>query len=171
MGRGPSYPLERIEEGLVALVLSAGNATEAGRQTGIPRRTIEDWRKRYPDRFHTLSERYGREIEQRIAQRARELATRAGEVELLALKRAEEQLERDEDKQPAMTLQRLATSKGINVDKALVLEGRPNQITSHESPGEILKALREHMRRAGAIRDESIQVEVMGESGEVELPG
>ena len=138
MGRGPSYPLEKIEEGLTALVFSAGNQTEASRRTGVPRKTLDGWRVRYTDRYEELRDKYGSEIEERVMRDARDLAAGISQTERLAVQRVNERLEKDDDNQPATTLQRLSTSKAINIDKALLLEGRPNVIVEQRSTRELL---------------------------------
>ncbi len=138
MGRGPSYSLERIEEGLTALVFSAGNQTEASRRTGVPRKTLDGWQARYPERYEELRDKYGHEIEERVMRDARDLAAGISQTERLAVQRINERLEKDEDNQPATTLQRLSTSKAINIDKTLLLDGRPNVIVEQRTVSEIL---------------------------------
>lgn len=163
MARSSSYPLESVERGLVAVVFASGNTSEANRRTGIPRQTLDRWKALHADRYQELRVKYRHEIEERVVQDARDLLVEISRAEHLAVRRSRERLEKDEDSQPATTLQRLSTSKGINTDKLLLLEGRPTQISSTESPEEILKQLREHLKRAGAI-DVHVEAEEVDEA-------
>lgn len=144
------YTAEEIAEGLSVLAKYAGNARKASADTGVAPATLRSWKRKFPQRYEDAATRIARTVEQIIARRNREVAMQAADVERLGLQRARERLERDEDKQPATTAQRAAVTKGIAIDKALLLEGRPTAHVAH-SVEEDLRFL-----RARAIPDAEV---------------
>ncbi len=144
---GRRYSDEEIELALTTLVLNCGNVARTVKALaesgfGLPESTLRYWRSDlYADRYRDLDEaevprRYGRAAESFEAVVAR--AT-AAENRLL------DKLEREEDQLPtrdvAGALRNVATTKGINQDKALLLRGRPTEIKATADVTDVLKSL------------------------------
>lgn len=80
---------------------------------------------------------------------------RLGEIERLAAEKLAIALENDQipAKDLPSALQRLTTAKAINIDKILVMSGRPTQVVEHRSAAELVRRL----ARLGAVIDGSAE--------------
>jgi hypothetical protein len=155
------YSSEQIEHGLIALATHGGSPREASRACGIPFSTLKYWRdKKYVNRYEELAQAHADATMAQVARDSREFAKSTREAEILALKRTIEKLERDEDKTPAQTLQRLLISKAIAVDKDLAIRQKPVSHVVH-STQEFEETLR--WLRARAIPDAPVNAEVVEE--------
>lgn len=149
----PRTDLADIKQGLAVLASCAGNVTRAAVKLGIPRTTIRKWRDSYPDEYASIAQGMSDAIEQRLIAEYRETTLGASEAARLAVKRAHEKLQRDEDNQPSATAQRLATTAGILTDKTLTLEGRPTSIHAESTVDEDLRFLRSRAVDAQVVED------------------
>jgi hypothetical protein len=167
-----SYSAEQVAEGLAVLAAHAGNAKTAEREVGVPQSTLRSWRERFPKRYEEAANKIARQVEQVIARQAREVASRASDVELLGLQRAHERLVADTDKQPAVTAYRASILKGINVDKSLLISGKPTQIVaSLDQAQEDLAWLRARALPVEAeVVEETTEPEVVQSDAEQEPP-
>jgi hypothetical protein len=139
---GVRYSASKVIEGLTVLARLAGNSSQASRVTGVSHTTLDDWRRRFPNRYADVADRLAQAVEADVIRDTRELAARLSETEFLALQRTHEKLEQGNDKEPATTLRNLAVTKGIQIDKNLVLTGRPTQISESRDAAELIKAIR-----------------------------
>jgi bacterioferritin-associated ferredoxin len=158
------YTTAQVVEALVAVANAAGNCAEAARQVGIPKRTVVDWVTRYPQRYREAAEAAADAVARQVAKDYREFAAATPPIEKLALQRIRERLERDEDKMPAQTLQRVLISKAIATDKDLVTRQKPTAITaSVQSVEEDLRFLRSKALRIpeAQVVEEKTEAEVV----------
>jgi hypothetical protein len=149
--RSPKFSTEEVDGALLTLAMLGGNTERAAKQLreaglSVTARSLRAWREKlYPRRYEDICARHRNEIENVIVQRSREVALTADDLTMLALQKAREQLEAGECKDPAAVARNAATTKGINVDKALVMEGRPNQISEQRDAAELLRAIRQRV--------------------------
>jgi len=144
-----------ILDALATLARSGGNLSRTSRQTGLPRKTLRVWRETHQEEYTALSQRFAQELEGRLVSEYREVTLASTEAARLAVQRAHELLQRDEDKQPSSTAQRLATTAGILTDKTLTLEGRPTSIHAASSLDEDLRWLRSRAIDGEATEEET----------------
>lgn len=142
---------------------SAVKATKVLQERGeeIDNETLTAWRRRYPIRYADLHDKISRDLEEAGIRHGRESILKLHEAEDLALEKTVEALKENKVRDPAGTLQRLATTRGITTDKLMTLTGRPTQITENRSVDEIIRALR---ARVG------ISAQVIEEKEPAELP-
>jgi hypothetical protein len=138
---------EDIDAALLAFAATGGNASRASRllkERGIDvsTSTVTKWAERtYPDRYMQIAATHGAELDRVLAEQARGIAMRASEVERLAIDNTEEALKAGEVKDPSAVARNMSVTKGIAVDKTLVLTGRPAQIVEHRSAADLIKKL------------------------------
>jgi hypothetical protein len=129
----------------LAVLAASGSSLQASETTGIPDRTLREWKIEHADRYREIQEREAPKLEAIAASTAREIIIRAGETEHALLdtlnQRIHDQAPTKELSELAGTLQRVTTSKGINGTKLLELTGRPTQIVEHREGTDILRAL------------------------------
>lgn len=138
------YSPVEIDEALRVLVFYGGNAVRASKDTGVPDRTLRQWRNEtHRDLYQDIAEREGPKLEAIAAAQAREVLLRASAVEHRILDRldTEEELSTKETTELAGALQRVTTAKGINTTKVLELTGRPTQVVQHLNPRDTMLAL------------------------------
>ena len=116
--------------------------------------TLVRWRKIYPKRYAALHDEMARELEEQGIRNGREMILELHEAERLALSKTIEALEGGKVRDPAGTLQRLATTRGITTDKLMTLTGRPTQITENRSVDEIIRALRARVGISAQVIEE-----------------
>lgn len=109
MRRG--YSDQQRAEALAALDANEGNLSETARDTGIPRQTLQEWQRgRVPEGVPELRQ----EKKQSLADRLEALAHTL--IDVMPEKAAD------------ASLQQVATSFGIAVDKMRLLRGEPTSI-------------------------------------------
>lgn len=126
--------------------MNGGNALRSQKQLAEQGVKVEDntltaWRDRFSNRYADICARHARQIEEVVVQTQREVALAASRTVRLAIEKAHERLERNEDREPARTAQALQTTTGIAVSKILELTGRPTAVVEHRSADEILRRL------------------------------
>ena len=137
-----SYEMEDVERGLqtLARVISANVASEL---TGIPAETLRYWRRNtHAARFHEIESAIKTDVSERMASEAERAAVEQGEVAFQLLDHLRGRIGQMNGTEAAKTLRDLETAKAINIDKALLLRGRPTQITEHRSANEVLDSLK-----------------------------
>jgi hypothetical protein len=141
------YSAREVEEALLEIVVNGGNSVTASQRLAergieVSDRLLRYWRTNtHRDRYAELAEEHSQHIEKIILQGARENAILAAEVERKALAATLTQIEAGELKDASTAARNAATVKGINVDKALQLTGRPTQITEKRNLQEITRSL------------------------------
>jgi hypothetical protein len=85
----------------------------------------------YPRRLAALQRTHAPEIERAIIHRARDAALSAAASTQEAIDLERKRIAKGEVRDAAASAQKLSITEGVQVDKALVLEGRPSQITQH----------------------------------------
>lgn len=142
-----SYTAAETDRCLLDLVICGGNSLLAARRlkeagVEIASRTLREWRQtRHRERYLEIARVHAPMIDRLITQQAREGAIRAAEVEQRAWEAQMEQLDEGQVRDPSAVARNAAVSKAVNVDKMLLLEGRPTQITEHRDVDEIIRAL------------------------------
>lgn len=144
------YTDEEIDWALSALVAYAGDATAAVRyldrvadgRSVPPPETLEDWSHGvHLERYEKAREQWSGLREKALAGDMRDAAVEAVKAQRLAVKKAVEKLERDEDPFPASSAASLARVAQSNTDKMLALTGRPSTITEDRSTAEAVRSL------------------------------
>jgi hypothetical protein len=127
--RNASYSADDIERGLTALAVAGDNSLRAAELVPYSSSTLRNWRLKHADRYQEIRLERAPQIEQTIVQEARAFALSAGEVERQALQAVLKSIENGTCKDPASALRNVTTSKALQIDKVLQLEGRPSRIT------------------------------------------
>ena len=165
--RSRKYKPEEVERALLELAVLGGNSGEASRRLRdvgieINARLLRLWRtETHERRYREICAENAREIEEAVIQECRESAMLAARVERAALQATLDQIESGDLRDPASAARNAATVKGINLDKMLVLSGRPNEITGKLSPDDMLAQL---------VRDGVFKPVTEGQSADFELP-
>jgi hypothetical protein len=145
--RASRYSEDEIERALIAVAVCAGNTHRAHRELAkqghkIPRPTLDVWATRlHADRYQRIATEVVPKIHERIATEAEDLAQAYADAERTALDRLNETLDELDPKDVATAIRNLATSRGISIDKAALLRGRPTQIIEHRDPADIAREL------------------------------
>jgi len=155
VARNSPYTTEDVETALSVVAYHSGNARKASRALEaagqrVPESTLKLWRGQ------TFAERY-RQIEteelprryQRIASRCEEIADQAADVEEQLIEQLRDKASELPVREVANALRNASTTKAINVDKSLLVRGRPTEIHAHADVTEVLKNLSE--RFAGKV--------------------
>jgi uncharacterized protein YeaC (DUF1315 family) len=147
MPTGVAYTEEQTQTALMALIAWAGNAAAASRYLKsdkgieINPATLSNWKQTHAIRYDELREKYSAQLEESLAHEFREVAMQAVQLERLAMERATEALEKNQDKDPSRSAANAARVAQSSTDKLLSLTGRPTQITESRNIGEILRSL------------------------------
>lgn len=145
--RSPHGP-QTVDTALLAIAMTGGGILAAQKLLkpkgiDIPRSTLETWPHIYPNRYRDIAERHKSAIEGEIVASVRSLALRASHVAQRALELEEQRIESGEIHDAAASLRNIATTVGIAVDKTLLIEGRPTQITEQRTTDDVLAGLRD----------------------------
>jgi hypothetical protein len=137
---------ETIELALTTLALAGDNLTRAVQMlrshgVRVSRHALTNWRDSNAPRYAHIREVRARDIERSVVHKARALAEQYSDLEfdLIAIVRA--QMNAGMLKDPSTTVRNVAVSKGIAIDKMLVVDGRPNTITETRSADDVLRHL------------------------------
>lgn len=132
------YKPEEIERGLHQLALQ-GNAYKASEATGIPRRTLDEWKNHtHKDRYEQIREEVIPKVHAQIAAECEDLTRGYAALEARGLQSLEQSWDELKPSEQAAALPRIATVKGINADKARVYRDRPSRITEHRGDVDVL---------------------------------
>jgi len=130
------------------VALCGGNTRRAhralkARGLHIPRTTLMQWATtQHMDRYDALRREVIPKVHDRLARESEDLAIEYGEAERKTLERYLQVVPELKPAEAAGAARNMATSRGIATDKALLLRGRPNQISEHRNVGEIIRALK-----------------------------
>ena len=151
-GRKPTnrqaYTEHEIRLALEMTAICAGNAAEASRRLAerrgmkIPHSTIKVWLAgRYAAQYEAIQHEVRDQIDRHVVAEARDLVTELAHLERLAMSKAVEQLEAGQIRDASAVLRNATVSKGINMDKVSLHEGRPTTIIENRTGEETLRAL------------------------------
>lgn len=145
--RAPHTP-QIVETALLTCAMVGGSDEHASKLLAtkgvtVNRKTLRDWRTRYPNRYRELCERHKAEIEGEITSTVRSLVLRASHVAQQALDLEEQRIAAGEVNDAASSLRNISTTIGIGVDKILLMEGRPTAITEQRSSDDVLRGLQD----------------------------
>ena len=104
--------------------------------------TLTKWKKTKLERYVQLQTDHGADIEAIAVTQARDTAIRAGSLEARLLEKIEEHIDEIAPKDLAATLQRISITRGVSVDKLLLLTDRPTSITDKRDLAAIMEAIR-----------------------------
>ncbi len=120
---------------LAARDANGGNVSRSARETGVPRKTLEDWAK-------------GRSVADDVAEIRQEKRLELAEkLDFIAHRLADNMTE---EKMKSGSIVQIATSLGITIEKAQLLKGQPTSIAGTPLEGltaDDKRALREAIRR------------------------
>lgn len=170
LGRGGYSDIEK-DHLLLVLAYCGGSPKLAAAQLKAAKEDGQDVRtptanglsllkSRNLERYLRLHEEHSGQIEQIAVAQARDTALRAGELEAKILSKIEGQIDQGEEidvKTLSMALKNVSTTRGISVDKLLILTNRPTQITDKRDVGAILRAIAQ--KAPGLIQLDDSEVE------------
>jgi hypothetical protein len=143
-----TFDLEDREAGMLAIILHGGSCLKAAaaieQQTGrrkIPVSTLRLWKTQHADRYRELQLEVAPKVADVIAAEAEETAILAAEGERLAIQRTIETIDELPAKDAAGAARNMAVVKGIQIEKAGLLRGRPTSIVESRSPDAILTSI------------------------------
>jgi hypothetical protein len=145
--RRHDYTAEEITTGLLAVIAWAGNHAAAERDLAergvhVDAHTLMGWtRTTHFAEFQRLRDEHAPQIEAQLAHQFRDVAAKAVAVQMKALERAEERLDKNLDDEPARTASFAARAGQTAVDKLMTLTNRPQQITEKRDINEVLRSL------------------------------
>jgi hypothetical protein len=96
----------------------------------------------HAEAYAGLQNEHGAALEQAMVREVRDIARAAGYAERLAVEKVIEEMSKPTSRlDPATVALNMAKIKDTNVNKLLALTGRPQEITEHRSPSDLLRAL------------------------------
>lgn len=142
------YTQEEIDDALTALIAYAGNANGAirylesvGKRAPISQTLLAWSRTKHWERYEELREKVAARNESTLANNYLDAARFATETAMLAVQKARDRLEKNQDDDPARTAANLARVAQASTDKRLALQGRPTQITENRNVTEMVRSL------------------------------
>lgn len=127
---------EDLERALSTIVLAGGTAA-ASRKLGIPRQTLDDWKRRHEDRFFELRDELIPEINKRVAAENEDFIREAHEVRRKALRKTQEKLDAEKlsARDAGSVVRDISSSIAVSRDKVVApLRREPSRIEEHRSP-------------------------------------
>jgi hypothetical protein len=147
--RGEKYTDEEVERGLREIALHSGNTARAARALQsrgitVSRSALELWKNRqHPARYAQIVEEVLPEVYGKLARESEELAQRYAEAEAETLERFREQLPDLKPSDVSTAIRNFAVSRGISIDKAQLLRGRPTAIVETRDLAQLARDLAE----------------------------
>lgn len=145
---GPEYTEDEVHRSLLAVIACAGNIAAAKREledqnVPVTESTLRRWVNHdHSAEYHRLRDEHAPDLEARLAHEFRDVASRAVEVQKLALAKALTRLENNQDDDPAKTAQFAARTGQSAVDKLMTLTNRPDKIIGDQRGiDELLRSL------------------------------
>lgn len=143
------YTMDDVSRALNAMLAFGGSATAAHRalkesfELEIPVSTLRSWKESvHAEAYAGLQNEHGAALEQAMVREIRDIARAAGHAERLAVEKVIEEMSKENSRlDPATVALNMAKIKDTNVNKLLALTGRPQEITEHRSPADLLRAL------------------------------
>lgn len=138
---------DRVQLGLTALALCRGNSTDAEQMLAneghdVPAATLRRWRTRdHVALYEEIRANRATQVERTVINDARDLAIAYAELERVAIVETTAKLASGDVKDPSTVLRNAAVAKGVNIDKFLILDGRPTSISEHRTRDDIFKEL------------------------------
>lgn len=128
-----SYTEAEVEKGLQVLALCNGNRRLAAKQleddgAPIPADTLRYWMENRPDDYDRIKARVLPAMQEMIAEGTEAIALKLIDLEAKAIEQLDDKIAELKPAEAAGALRNISTSKGINVDKAQLLRGRPTSI-------------------------------------------
>lgn len=152
--KGGTYTDAEIERGLHAMALCSGNgrrAHELLKQDGfkVGERTLYTWKHRHAERYRTIQDEVLPKVYAGLAAQNEALAQRALDVERQLIDRVEDEAANIKPGDLAGAARNLSVVKGVAMDKAAVIRGRPTEIREERTMVEVARSLE---RYAGVIK-------------------
>lgn len=130
-----------VERGLQTLAL-LGSPTKAAEETGIPEATLRRWAKdTHAARYHAIREQVMPRIHAEIAAESEDLARLWGQLERKGVEDLHETWDQLKTPEKSAALRNATVSRGISIDKASLLRGKPTSIVENRTPDELLRKL------------------------------
>lgn len=109
----------------------------------IPERTLTEWvGKSHRERYERIRAEIAPRLHAQIASEMEDLTGKLVRAQHIAVDRVLEELPTMDGKDAAFAMKNLTGGIATNVDKFLLLRGRPNQITEHGAPSDVYAALK-----------------------------
>ncbi len=143
------YDPQTVETALHVLAANQGNSVKASellalQGTHIGSSTLTRWKNdNHAERYRKIQADRAPLLEAQAITTSLELVALYGTIEQRAAELLNEKLDDLPPKELANTVSKLAVAKGINTDKALLLQGRPTSVTEHRDTTEIMRALQQ----------------------------
>lgn len=160
-GKKLKFTESEVDAALKLLIANGGNSKITASQLeeeGLPisRETLEWWRDNsFPRLYMRLRKEMGREVGERIAGKALELAEQTSEAEEIYLKAAMDRVDEVEPNHLAKNVAQLANAKATNIEKAQTLRHEPNEIVETRDLGDLVNVL----ERLNVVESDDIEGE------------
>lgn len=143
-----TYSDQDVERALQARAITS-SASEAAHvlsesfELTIPPRTISEWvANSHRDRYEQIRAEIAPKIHMAVASEMEDIAVSIVQVQRDAVERVKAELPKMDGKDAALALKSLSAAGAAATDKALLLRGRPTQITGHDNPSDVYAALK-----------------------------
>lgn len=137
------YSAAEMEYALLELALMNGNVSRASAKVGVAPQTLTRWRDQFPERYEDIQARIAPMVEKQIVAQARLNSRKAAEVAEMLLEKVETAETNSDAAQAAKAFQQVSIGMGVQIDKTLLLEGRPTEILETRDAQAMLKELAE----------------------------
>jgi len=168
-----NYTSAEVTEGLTVLALCAGNSRRAERELEargrrIPYKTLQAWKARiYATEYEDLCEREIPRQYAEIAQRCKDVALEASEVEMILLDRMRTEAQEIPARELAGAVRNVSTTKGINLTQAGAADQRPTVIREVHDLAATVRALGKWMPE---LKDNPLAQAIDSTAVEVDTP-
>jgi hypothetical protein len=140
---GPRHDPQTIDRALIGIVLAGGNCARAARELELPIRVVQSWKDKHSARIAELERDHLPEIRKRTIADSSAFVLRVLQTEEKLRGRVDENVDTMTGREAAQAMRDLSVSKGISIDKELLLRGEPTVILSKPDPERTLKQLAE----------------------------
>lgn len=143
-----TYTPEQVDTALLALALNGGSVTQAvkdmaGGGVKIPPTTLGSWRDKYPNRYRFHLTENASKTEGRAVSGYLEIQHLAQQVAKEAIEKASDELRKGNVRDPASVARNMMVSAGVANTHMMNLQGRPQIITEHRRPENVIARLKE----------------------------
>lgn len=155
---------EDVDAGLKALVLHAGNATEAAKETGIPQETLRTWRNNvYRERYEALRESYEQAVDKELGEDLLNITKRITGSVITTLDDYDQAMSHKnykEARDAAQAVKALMTAGGISNQNSRIIREKPTEVRRLDvDVTRVEQAMRALLDGESVIEAQAIEIE------------
>jgi hypothetical protein len=144
------YTADQKREGLIALLVT-GSATEAAKQTTIPRKTLETWRNSEAEMYANLSREYGPLITAAVTAQVTESIQGYGEIIRKLVTKLDENTDRIDPRDIPNAIKSVQAAQGQAIDKRQLLTGQATERVEHLDAQDLIADIRKMVSPHGSV--------------------